>query len=409
MTTQTQEVVPAPVPDEKEILNGLGALSALGLYIVLLVITFFGGAPYVNVFNEVIQLVTGNVASISTGGDTMLQTIITIVSVVLITLPFAAIAGNLTSGKTESYDSEAMDKMLDKGPMALFSVVALEEIVTRGLFLGLITKVFTGDIDFYAMFIIGNALWAFVHIYNFKDEEEQSIIRVLPQFIAGIAFTYIFVKYGLFAAIMAHYVYNTILLATRKEKMPNSKTFLVFVYYIVLFVATWFLMSSREIGMADLSVWLTENITALSGYNFWDYAIVLFAIHSFIGFLATALLLDSVGNNRKVLDTLNEEGGFVFVLSVFILMMIQVGITLFLNWALSFVVSSLIVRSIVITIALALLADSSSGSALAKATFVKLPSSFFTVAAFLALGFWPAVGLGFIFFMLHYIPNYITD
>ena len=394
---------------KKEVLSGLGAVSALGLYFSLLYITINAGVNYAAVFNGIAQLVTGNVALINNNGESMLQMILVIVSVVLITLPIAAIAGMLTSSGAKSYDFEEIDKLLDNGPFALFSIVAIEEILTRGLFLGLLTKVFTGDFGFYAMFLIGNALWAFVHMYNFKDVKEQSILRVVPQFIGGIAFTYLYVRYGLLASIMAHYLYNTILMAMRKEKMPSAGTFFAFIYYIVLLVVTWFMMVNRGIGIPDLLIWVTEAVVPLSGYNFWDYAIVLLGFDAIVGIIAVVLFLDTTDGKREALDKMSEDGLFTFVLSALIIALLNAAMILLMNWLLGFFIGSIIVRSIVITIILAMTTKSSSGSSLARATLVNLPDSFFTVAAFLVLGLWAAMGLSLVFLLVHYLPNYVNS
>lgn len=394
---------------QQDTLIGLGAFSALGLYICLLILTIFGGMSYLDIFSEVFQLATGNVSLIGSEGETILQTIMTIIVVVVIALPIAIISGALFNEEAKSYDMEAIDAMLDKRPIVVFSVIALEEIVTRGLFLGLLTKLFTGDIGFYAMFLMGNAVWAYVHIYSFKDKGERSILRVIPQFVAGIAFTYVFVKYGLFVAIMAHYLYNTILFAMRKEKMPNQGTALTLGYYLVLFLAIWIMMAMRELSTADLLTWLTEEASPLNGYSFLDYAIVLVGINSIAGITTTALLMDDTNGRREAIDKVSEMRGLNSTIFIAVSAMLRIGLILLLNWLLGFFIEPIVTRSIVITVTLAMLAKSSSGSALTRATIVNLTSSFFTVTAFVVLGFWPAVGLALITFATQYVPLYLSD
>jgi hypothetical protein len=55
----------------------------------------------------------------------------------------------------------------------------LEELLTRWLFLGAIPYVFGlhGPISFYVLFLVGNILWALIHLLNYRDREDRNPLR----------------------------------------------------------------------------------------------------------------------------------------------------------------------------------------------------------------------------------------
>lgn len=389
----------------------IGQISAAGLYLLLFAITIIGGVDYAGIIFEIFQLVTGGVSEIKNGDEGLLQIILTIISVVVLTIPIIFGIGVIVyKGKTKGHDRTMIEKIENNGPITLFMIVFSEESLARGLFLGILTKVFTGDIGFfYAMFLVGNALWAYMHIYNFKDKKMRSILLVVPHFIAGIAFTYLYVRYGLFAAIAGHYLYNIVLLTARKKKRPNRGTWIVLLYHIVLLVITFILMTIRDIGISDLMIWISEDVYLLNGYGFWDYTIVLLAIDAIVGVAAGVLLLDTTDGNREAIENIKKSGFVGVIVGVIVLVFANAGLILLLGWILGFITSSIITRSILITIFLALFMKSRSGSSFARVTIVNLPGYFFTIATFLAMGFWPAVGLSSVFFIVHWVPFHMSD
>lgn len=388
----------------KETLSLLGLWSAVGIAVLLFWSTLIGGVSYGNLIQGIGNLVSGYVSFIPNGSEDSLATAsMNIVAVVLMTLATALIAGALFSRGAKSYEIEKLDALLDKGALYVFAIILIEELFTRGLFLGLGTMLFKGDFAFYVLFIGGNAIWAWTHLANFSDKSERSILRVVPQFVGGIGFTYIFVRYGLGAAIMAHYLYDAILFATRKEIMPNGVTWFTLIYYAVLALILFFVNNASGIGLANVVPWINNDLKPLDSFSFIQYATLLVMIDSIVSVTANVLLLDTSAVKR---DTAEKMSNVVVLLLTGLLYTV---IVLGGNLLLSLIVHDVATRAVVLTIILALMSPTTSGSMLARSTLVGLPSTFFTVAAFSVLGFMPAFGLSLVFIAAGYIPLYINS
>jgi len=127
------------VPKEKNAVLGIGVLSLLGLLIMIFVITMIAKVPYMELLSNIGSFVTGHLSAVVNGGEENLLTKTTnILAVILIGILISTIISTvLKRGKTaSSYDLEALQKILDRGPFFVFLVVMAEELVTRGLFLG---------------------------------------------------------------------------------------------------------------------------------------------------------------------------------------------------------------------------------------------------------------------------------
>jgi hypothetical protein len=391
---------------KKETANPLtlmGAWSFIGIVILLFVITLAGGVSYGNLLSNIGEFVIGNLSGVVQGSEeSMISVILNTVALILITLVAVILALAIFNRGTKSYESDMVDALLDKGPLKIFSVILVEELFTRGLFLGLGTMLFRGDIAFYILFILGNSIWALIHLVNYSDKNERSLFRVIPQFVCGIGFTYIYIRYGLGTVIMAHFIYDVILFATRKKKIPDRTTWFSLAYYGsacgILFIIT----TVSGISLNDVAPWINNNLVPLNSFSFLQYAAILVLIDSIITVLANILLLDTTDIKRETLKNMNN------VFQLLPASLIYVVIILGGNWLMSLIVQDIVTRVMTLTIILSLLNTTTSGSALARTTLVNLPSVYFTVVAFSVLGFWPAFGFTLIFLLVDYIPRYIN-
>ena len=393
--------------DDRLALTGLW--SALGLTLTLFAITRIGGVHYWEIVSEMFKLFSGNIDVVPTGDQTLLASLLEVIAVVLMTLLFAIVLGAIFSRGAKSYDLESLEKLLDKGPWALFLTVVLEELFTRGLFLGILTQILTGERWFYALFLLGNGLWAFAHTRNFQDSKDRSPFRVLPQFVAGFSFTYIFVRHGIVAAIFAHYLYDVIVVSLRKEKMPSKATVLTLGYYIAVGFVFWSAMKWRNLTFFDLSPWVNGDMVPLDDYHFIDYLILLVTVDCIVAIVACLLLLDPVDLEKTILDKIKDRNIIAFSAVVSMIAAGTAGLILLGNWLLSFMIGSVTIRAIVLTIFQTLQSRTSSGSSLARVTIVTLPAVFLAVSAFTVLGFWPAFGLSMTFFLVNWIPSYLNS
>lgn len=400
MTAQVDQKKKGLDPDEK--LSLMGAWSSIGLGLILLGLTLINGVSYGNIIGHIGSLLSGHLEEIPTNGyeGSLLSVGMNIIAVALLTLPVSIIIGALTTRRSTSYDMEAMKALLAKGPWAVFLLVLIEELFTRGLFLGLLTKVFHGPIAFYVLFLVGNGLWALVHLKNFKDKAERSVLRVLPQFVAGIAFTYVFVRFGLIAAIMTHFLYNAIVLATQKEQMPSKRTWITTLYYAGFGLILFILMKLFGNGFSDLLPWLRGEVVPLAHYNFISYAVLLIVVDCVVCVVASLLFMDTNKSNLKELG----KGTKSFIPKILGTVILTSAILFCANWLLSLFIADFTTRVVILTILWVLCSSTTSGSSLAQATVVGFPAAFFAVAAFSVLGFFPTFGLLLIFFLFHYIP-----
>lgn len=112
-------------------------------------------------------------------------------------------------------------KMINEGSAleVLFFGAAAEELIMRWVFLSVIASFFpAGVFSLYALIIVSSILFASTHLSNFDDPEDRHWARVLPQFLGGLFYCYVYIKFGLIAAILTHFFANLIrLIALRIE------------------------------------------------------------------------------------------------------------------------------------------------------------------------------------------------
>lgn len=167
-------------------------------------------------------LLSGRFREIANGSATFGTMCLIVLATIILSLPCAIGADFLSKKILGKHDQYELDKILDKKLSSLLIpllvVNAVEELLSRYLFLGVFTKIpiLSGTTAFYALFLIGNSIWALLHLTNYKEKRDRKILRVLPQFILGISITYVFVKYGFFGAVMAHFMINVLALAGHK-------------------------------------------------------------------------------------------------------------------------------------------------------------------------------------------------
>lgn len=391
-------------------IQGMGAFSMLGLYSLLLVITLVAKVRYDKILDNLYKLVTGQVSMIPSGSETtLLQAGLEMIAVVIVIIPIAIILGNIFSRNTKSYDRAALDAMLDRGPWAIFAIVALEEIFTRGFFLGLLTRLFTGDIAFYALFLLGNSVWAYLHVRNFKDQSEQSVLRVIPQFVGGIAFTYILVRFGLGGAILTHFLYNVVIMSSMKEKDSFAANAVNAVYYLIAGVILFFIAKANGLAVSDITPWLNGKIEPLAGYEFFDYAVIIMLINCIVSFVISVLLLDSADVKNDAYQKIADLKGFGFVIFMIVAAAIAVFIILAGNWVLGFFITNVAIKALVMSITMVMISKTSSGSSLARSAVVNFPVTFLIIAAFSVLGFWTSFGIALVSNFLDFIPNYLES
>ena len=84
-----------------------------------------------------------------------------------------------------------------------------EEFCCRFLFLGVLPmlSIFSGTTAFYVLLAASNLLFALAHLGNFEKGMRQPW-RTLPHLVAGLLLSYVFLRYGYPAAVLAHLAMN---------------------------------------------------------------------------------------------------------------------------------------------------------------------------------------------------------
>ncbi len=377
-----------------------GLWSTFGLLAILLFATLTGGVSYGELLTNVGAFLLGNLNAVPLGANENLFTQVLNIAAIIVMMIVAAYAvGLVTNQKTKSYAMEEMERMLERGPWLLFVVVLVEEIIARWLFVGVIAQWIGGTVAFYICFIAGNAIWALVHLSNYKSESEKSPLRVIPQFVGGLFLTYVFVRYGFWVALMTHYLYNLVLLASFKKQRVGQAAAVRLGYYLILLAGSALAAGQMGISVTSISPWLNGQMVPLDSFGFWQYLVILLLIGSAVDAIAELLLLDVVKPTEESAQLLMKPGLFVFGV-VFFTTLILGG-----NWLLTvFRVDDPLTRALILTVVASLISSAKSGSAIARTTLVNMPSTYFMVVAFTVLGLWPAVGLTVILLAMGYVP-----
>jgi hypothetical protein len=391
--------------------EGIGVISMVGLVILLFVTTKLYGINYIQIVKNILDtFIVGPNDMVFNNGVGVLDTTMKIASIIVIDVFISIIAGVLgiiLVGKSKSYAFQSIEELFDKGPLALFLSVMKEEVMARLLFIGILFPLLGGgDIAFWATFLVGNGLFAAAHILNYENESERSFIRVIPQFLGGAILTYIFIRYGFWMTVLAHYFFDVVVTSSLKEQKPSVGSLYYLIYYSGLGAIMFVLVKVNNLAVKDLSTWfVTENLEALNGYGFFDYTFILLLIDSILVIVSTVLLLDKTETSR---DNLNKMLGKPILVILYILgaPIITVLVLLGLNSLLSIFVNSILIRATILSILTTLSSTSTSGSAFARSTIIDLPANFLMVVTFTSLGFWPAFGMMTIFYIAHSIPMF---
>lgn len=407
----TTEVLPVRANGFTQVVYpGLGSVALYGLLALILVVLTAFGFSWQGLANDVLTLFTqGPTALPRVETQGVLTVTLSIIAVIVATVVLAVVVVNAFSliiGKAKSYKIAPVEQLLDRGPIAIFVTVLTEELISRGLFLGLLLPLFgSSHFAFLVLFLLGNLLFAALHFMNFADKSEWSIWRVLPQFIGGVTFTYIFMRWGLTTAVVTHFYYDVVVLSYIKEQKPDIKNLLVLAYYVVLAIITVLLMSSNGLQVSDISGWITGRaLTPIDGYTVASYAIVLIFIDSISAILGEALLLDyTPGTPSPKGIKVRLRFPFNGIYNVFL----SVAVLFLLNLILGFVMQETLTRAVFITMLLSLLSFSTSGSSLARATMINLPGLFLSVIAISTLDFGSAFVLMSLFYLVALIPEKI--
>jgi hypothetical protein len=375
------------VSDNNKALGAISALCTFGLLVFIAVKTQAIGTAG----SEFLTLLSGGVNQIVNNDKTFLMMFPIIVAVVVLELPatiLAAIFQAKLLGKSGKHGLTELFREMGEGNhfFTFFVLVLVEELFARWLFLGVLTKIpfLSGAVAFYALFLIGNGIWALIHLSNFKEEKDRRMLRVLPQFVAGAFFTFVFVKYGLLAVVLTHFASNAVLFAFHKIQRVNVIDALIVGYAALCAGVSYWLIDKP---VTDILPWFADNPTfVLTGWEFWDYLKVSVFLSSCFVIVFGFLLYDRGAVQQ-------QKDGKEYGLPVYLIgLAIVIGLLYGLYALLGLFIASVPYRILVLAILFTFLQKGASGSAVARSFWTGLPNVYITMCILQALGFWLAVG-----------------
>ncbi len=368
----------------------LGIFSAVGTLALLSLIAWNCGAFGV-VFRDIPSFLLGRVAEITDSHTTFLAMFPVIFAVVVLDLPStagAAFVQALLLGASGKHAVADTFKKMTHGNhfFTFFVATTLEELFARWLFLGQLTKipVLSGPIGFYVLFLVGNGIWSLAHLSNFKKQQDQKALRALPQFVSGIFFSYVFVKYGLLAAILTHFASNAVIFATHRIQRINAIDLLI-VGYGALCAGTSYSWMKRPVS--EILPWLKENPTfGLPGWEFWDYVKVSVFL-SGCGVVIFGLLLYDRGlaEKAKPKEKLTAKTTVMaYAIALPLLLVCGYGIYAFAG----LFVDSVSYRVLALSVVISFFQQGASGSSIARTFWSTLPRIYIAICIWQAIGLW---------------------
>jgi len=368
-------------------LNPLGIFSAVGTLVMLALIAWRANV-FPMVINELNLLVSGGYQEITENHTAFLMMFPVILAVVALELPCTVACGALIGKILGKHGRHALDFLLNMGEgnhfFTFFVAVVAEEIIARWFFLGLLTKIplLSSVTAFYVLFLLGNGIWSLIHLPNYKEKKDRNVLRVLPQFVAGIFFTYVFVKYGLLAVILAHFASNSVLFAVFKVQKIGFADVLNVVYASICAFASYSLMTKP---LTDVMVWFTDNpVFRLQGWEFWDY-VKLSVFVSALFTMAFGLLLYDRNDKEQLVKKISLPTYFLYI-------PLTIAMLYGIYSLLGLLILSVPYRVVMLAIVLACMQKSRSGSLVAGSFWLGLPDVYISMCILQALGFWAAIG-----------------
>ena len=281
----------------------------------------------------------------------------------------------------------------------LFLVMIFEEVIARWLFLGVIWQIPFLHNSFWLVIlvVVGNTFWSLLHLGNYEDESERHWLRTAPQFVSGIFFTFVYLKYDLLVTILFHTAANAILFSNSKKQETDIKDLIITTAAALM---TWLAYSKLNAPLGDVLKWFTSEPTfELPGWEWWDYVwlvvLVSFAFRTVFGLL----LYDrnNIGIEKSESSGSSDIplgcGLLLIGVLIFVFLFFRTGYLYAAFWLLCWIGISVPNSVALIALTICFKRKGSSGSCLARTLWVTFPSSYIYVCALQAVGFKGAMWL----------------
>lgn len=381
---------PSKKLSDSDFLNIQSGWSLIALIVLLIAFAFVTKFNFVDFIKEVFGFYTGNEANV-VHNQSVWQYVADILNISLLMIGIAFLSSIFTP-KGKSFDRSGLSKIFSKGPTPFYYIIIFEELIARFLFITVVARwlLHADHNTLIVCLVIGNAIWAALHYWNYKDPNDRKLLVVLPQFAGGIILGYVYIKYGFFVTLVIHLTYDFIVLVTDKKQNNFAENFIGGIYWLIVFGVSYWILSYNEINPFNaLWQWVSQSeVFGKPTDNLWLMAVIMINIYSLFN-LAT----DFVGLDRPSKGIEGREGWTLArtLIISFAAGLVGVLMILFNNWFYGLFIYDFVTRSIVVAFSLTLLVTPTSGSAMADVWFTSIPILFLDVILISAFGFWPSV------------------
>lgn len=372
----------------------IGSIWTMAGTLILLTIAGVVTSGFSRAFSAVTSFVTLNAVRPESLGLSA-SSFGSLAAMTVISLPFAALAGVIVQkicGDARQEPTFFQDIVHAPLFAITVSTIIAEELFARLLFIGVGGYFWHGQIATYVLFLVGNGLWALVHLSNYRDPRDRQILRVLPQFVGGIFLTATFLQWGFFAALLVHLAYDMVLFSWDRRNIFGTAEIGAIILNIV-----WLVLGLVFVGkpLSDLTHWASfTGSFAISGWGFWNYFWAVLVIEGGLTIVGDLLAFD-FEESEEVVDLPDRV-----LYSALMVVMLLGG-----YWLISLLTANVLDRLLVLAIALLFFSTSGSGSNLARMFWTGIPSMMFLLCTILAVdGFWAKVALMLILFLIN-IPE----
>lgn len=298
-----------------------------------------------------------------------------------------------------------------------FLIIIAEEVFARYIFVGLIPKLWQPLL--WPSMIVGNAIWAWVHLNNYSNPRDKILPRVFPHFVGGLLLAWVYLKFGLVASITFHLFHNSIaflddisnqeaqLSYWQQEK--RLKNFLLFSYYFLLMLAS-ILILSNHFQLSLMDIWEAIRVILANPVNkvflmpFGQIVLLIAVVTGFFQALM-ALIGTDLPRGQDINSTINRSNIFVIIIkSVIDVLKISV-LCIIAN--LFFV--DMAAKTIMIMVFLVASERIVTGSANARVWLANFLPIQMLVGSIMGLKIWTAMGLFFCWEVINLLPQIIIS
>jgi len=257
-----------------------------------------------------------------------------------------------------------------------------EELYARVLFLKLLRQVsfLQGEWQLYLLVLLGNSTWSIAHLYHYRDRKDRNWWRTLPQFLSGLFFSIVFLRYGIEATLLAHLAATMVLFSVYRRQRINEIDAVIVLVRALIAAVSITLLEKPIIGA--LKTWLSFAPSfQVDGWRFIDYMLTGLFLGAVLGIVFDVLLYD-----REVLSEYEKRGGIFFFIGSLAHAPIAAVIVMAVNRLLTPLLPEIHQQGLLTAMLFSLVARTNSGSATARVFWTGTPQAFVALCIVQSVG-----------------------